>query len=104
MRHGRRRVGQHLLGVVDLAARESLQSRDLVQRQVGEEPQETTHVRVLGVPPELPIIIGFELVGEIGRAPSELQSLMRISYAVFCLKKTNNLHITCYSFYHYQNK
>src|SRR3546814_2269872 len=25
--------------------------------------------------------------GEIGRAPSELQSLMRISYAVFCLKK-----------------
>src|SRR3546814_2681757 len=26
-------------------------------------------------------------LGEIGRAPSELQSLMRISYAVFCLKK-----------------
>src|SRR3546814_10078660 len=26
-------------------------------------------------------------VSEIGRAPSELQSLMRISYAVFCLKK-----------------
>src|SRR3546814_9403324 len=25
---------------------------------------------------------------EIGRAHSELQSLMRISYAVFCLKKT----------------
>src|SRR3546814_9787640 len=25
---------------------------------------------------------------EIGRATSELQSLMRISYAVFCLKKT----------------
>src|SRR3546814_176291 len=25
--------------------------------------------------------------GKIGRAPSELQSLMRISYAVFCLKK-----------------
>src|SRR3546814_3711233 len=24
---------------------------------------------------------------KIGRAPSELQSLMRISYAVFCLKK-----------------
>src|SRR3546814_1641060 len=27
------------------------------------------------------------LAKEIGRAPSELQSLMRISYAVFCLKK-----------------
>src|SRR3546814_6182739 len=25
---------------------------------------------------------------------SELQSLMRISYAVFCLKKKNNKHIT----------
>src|SRR3546814_5746749 len=28
---------------------------------------------------------------EIGRAPSELQSLMRISYAVFCLKKKKKL-------------
>ena len=27
------------------------------------------------------------VLDEIGRAPSELQSLMRISYAVFCLKK-----------------
>src|SRR3546814_5764600 len=27
--------------------------------------------------------------GKIGRAHSELQSLMRISYAVFCLKKKN---------------
>src|SRR3546814_21106627 len=30
--------------------------------------------------------IAHEVV-KIGRAPSELQSLMRISYAVFCLKK-----------------
>src|SRR3546814_6230820 len=30
---------------------------------------------------------GFRGWIEIGRAPSELQSLMRISYAVFCLKK-----------------
>src|SRR3546814_19383751 len=29
---------------------------------------------------------------EIGRAPSELQSLMRISYAVFCLKKKKIKH------------
>src|SRR3546814_4912847 len=27
---------------------------------------------------------------------SELQSLMRISYAVFCLKKKNTKHKTCY--------
>src|SRR3546814_9271799 len=34
---------------------------------------------------------------KIGRAPSELQSLMRISYAVFCLKKnTNNLPHYCH--------
>src|SRR3546814_1393475 len=33
------------------------------------------------------------LESQIGRAPSELQSLMRISYAVFCLKKkTKNNH------------
>src|SRR3546814_8899550 len=37
---------------------------------------------------DLQIMVG----QEIGRAPSELQSLMRISYAVFCLtkKKTHN--------------
>src|SRR3546814_10799495 len=29
-----------------------------------------------------------------GRAPSELQSLMRISYAVFCLKKKNRRYTT----------
>src|SRR3546814_10610851 len=28
--------------------------------------------------------------------PSELQSLMRISYAVFCLKKQNKLSTPCY--------
>src|SRR3546814_999926 len=32
------------------------------------------------------------LVAQIGRAHSELQSLMRISYAVFCLKKKTNKH------------
>src|SRR3546814_8161986 len=31
---------------------------------------------------------------EIGRAHSELQSLMRISYAVFCLKKKTPIHQT----------
>src|SRR3546814_1129617 len=31
-------------------------------------------------------------LSQIGRAPSELQSLMRISYAVFCLKKKNTKH------------
>src|SRR3546814_6352543 len=37
---------------------------------------------------------GGALSMEIGRAQSELQSLMRISYAVFCLKKTKTPHPT----------
>src|SRR3546814_6840294 len=39
--------------------------------------------------PELPLpaLIDVSFDGEIGRAHAELQSLMRISYAVFCLKK-----------------
>src|SRR3546814_11439100 len=36
-------------------------------------------------------------VGEIGRAHVELQSLMRISYAVFCLKKKTHNTITKYT-------
>src|SRR3546814_1622029 len=32
------------------------------------------------------------VLDEIGRHTSELQSLMRISYAVFCLKKKKNQH------------
>src|SRR3546814_992115 len=34
------------------------------------------------------------VAGEIGRHTSELQSLMRISYAVFCLKKKQDIHHT----------
>src|SRR3546814_1550330 len=41
--------------------------------------------------PELERLSDKELQSlEIGRAHSELQSLMRISYAVFCLKKKKN--------------
>src|SRR3546814_2873128 len=35
---------------------------------------------------------------KIGRAHSELQSLMRISYALFCLKKKNHLYHTHLNF------
>src|SRR3546814_2450448 len=38
-------------------------------------------------PDMLPVLKEAGVVDEIGRATSELQSLMRISYAVFCLKK-----------------
>src|SRR3546814_4474611 len=37
----------------------------------------------------LPVALRRGRIQEIGRATSELQSLMRISYAVFCLKKKN---------------
>ena len=40
MAERRRRVGEHLLGVVDLGAAERLQPRDLVERQIGEQAQE----------------------------------------------------------------
>src|SRR3546814_4294776 len=47
---------------------------------------------------EQAVLSAVELALEAGRSEehtSELQSLMRISYAVFCLKKQNtNLHIT----------
>src|SRR3546814_3434131 len=36
------------------------------------------------------VVVGIDLLPEIGRAHSELQSLMRSSYAVFCLKKKRN--------------
>src|SRR3546814_6713145 len=36
-------------------------------------------------------------MGEIGRAHVELQSLMRISYAVFCLKKKNTTRMYYYN-------
>src|SRR3546814_10867956 len=51
-----------------------------------------------GYPVEIGIVVGQELnlLRELlamrsEEHTSELQSLMRISYAVFCLKKTNNL-------------
>src|SRR3546814_6210892 len=69
----------------------------------GTRPDQTVDVVKLcrrhGVIPELSFMVAppenteeetertFEFIREIGRAPSELQSLMRISYAVFCLKK-----------------
>src|SRR3546814_10625712 len=42
---------------------------------------------------------GLDLGHQIGRATSELQSLMRISYAVFCLKKQNKIQ-TLYTIIH----
>src|SRR3546814_7831097 len=48
-------------------------------------------MRVVDVLYALPFMFFVIVLMEIGRAQSELQSLMRISYAVFCLKKKNKL-------------
>src|SRR3546814_2016012 len=46
-------------------------------------------ISTAGWPPEIDIYEGF---GRSEEHTSELQSLMRISYAVFCLKKKKNTH------------
>src|SRR3546814_11809273 len=51
-------VGENDLRLVDLSAFEALQPGDLVQRQIGEQPQKAADVGVMGVPPELPVIPG----------------------------------------------
>ena len=62
MRERGRFGGQDLLGLVDLGAVQRLQPRDLIQRQVGEQPQEAADIGVFGVAPELPVIVRAQLV------------------------------------------
>src|SRR3546814_8183897 len=62
-------------------------------RMVGVGMCHTDLVARDGFPVPLPIVLGHEGSGRSEEHTSELQSLMRISYAVFCLKKkTKNLH------------
>src|SRR3546814_2573195 len=46
----------------------------------------------------IPVMLEHEARSE--EHTSELQSLMRISYAVFCLKKKKNINHTCDKYYH----
>src|SRR3546814_2588594 len=63
--------------------------RIVVERWLPDDPYPRADVRDL--PDPTPSIAEVALLpDEIGRATSELQSLMRISYAVFCLKKKKN--------------
>src|SRR3546814_10417364 len=75
-----------------LSVKRYLRRRKAAMRRTAEEKAETRRriVRTAGR-----MIRGR---GQIGRATSELQSLMRNSYAVFCLKKKT------YKNAHYQNK
>src|SRR3546814_10748531 len=56
----------------------------LVSRPTGRNVRKTPRMSI----PELAASI--QRVGQIGSAHAELQSLMSISYAVFCLKKKTN--------------
>ncbi len=49
--------GERGFGGVDLGTLERLQSRDLCQGQVGEQFEETADVGVVGVSPELPVVV-----------------------------------------------
>src|SRR3546814_2651668 len=71
--------------VLRVAAFPCLHSGTAFVRQ-GQSPESEDPFReTCGIVPDILVIII-----QIGRAHSELQSLMRISYAVFCLKKKKN--------------
>src|SRR3546814_2133802 len=84
--------------LVNDAVSEAKQSGSIVRKAVdamGNIEQATQEIgKIIGVIDGitfqtnlLALNAGVEAAREIGRAHSELQSLMRISYAVFCLKK-----------------
>ena len=54
---------EDFLGLVDVGTAQRFQPSDFGQRQVGEQAQEAADVGVLGVAPELPVIVGREAVG-----------------------------------------
>src|SRR3546814_4934384 len=67
--------------VLALAAVHAVEQRRR-QRQNAEQ------LHAADAPPQLAVLhVQGEAEPQIGRHPSELQSLMRISYAVYCLKK-----------------
>src|SRR3546814_1816062 len=86
-RRGRRGTGEGR-AIRDLHRRR-LPEPDFPRPHPAGEPWRQQHKRVIG---QQFLVILFGCVGKHGRSEehtSELQSLMRISYAVFCLKKKN---------------
>src|SRR5215475_3629768 len=61
MKHRGRFGRKNDLRFIDLCARQSLQLGNLAERKVGEQPEEASDIQVLGIPPELPVIIGTQL-------------------------------------------
>src|SRR3546814_6120537 len=55
----------------------------------GDNPYETAQAQAISVSVGGALQLGWLMLARSEEHTSELQSLMRISYAVFCLKKTN---------------
>src|SRR3546814_10757455 len=85
-------VGKHKIAVctnLPCALRDGEKAGDFLKRKLGVDYRETT-------PDGLFTLVEGECMGACGDSrseehTSELQSLMRISYAVFCLKKKKNI-------------
>src|SRR3546814_5306239 len=74
---------------------EGVRAVDSVQQETVKSFQIPARVRVLSI--VLPSAAPQIMAGGSEEHTSELQSLMRISYAVFCLKKKNKQHIRRYN-------
>ena len=68
VREGSRLGRQNLLRLVDLGAAERFQAGDFRQRQIGEQAQEAADVAILGVAPELPVIVGGQAIRRSARS------------------------------------
>src|SRR3546814_1600823 len=84
------RMGPEALRVAGLVEALAARGIDVVDRGNVEGPRNPWQPPVEGYRHLDEVVAWNRAVLEIGRAPSELQSLMRISYAVFCLKKKKN--------------
>src|SRR3546814_6657497 len=74
--------------------------QQLVDLNVRDLPDEKTPLKILVILDKFARIGRAQVIASAFRSEehtSELQSLMRISYAVFCLKKKKNTHNTQYS-------
>src|SRR3546814_2941190 len=88
------RLGAHILiGIADAARNEghgATRSRDVEAHQASHHPSHAPNgVRIVDSTDRDPVRRAGIEVGRSEEHTSELQSLMRISYAVFCLKKKN---------------
>src|SRR3546814_6115295 len=76
-----------ILEKVVLAARGAVR---LVKMNIDDHPEVAQQLRVQSIPAVFAFKDGKPVDGRSEEHTSELQSLMRISYAVFCLKKKTN--------------